>query len=46
MIEIGPGVEIGLGVQIGAVSAVPAFFVTESGTDYLVTETDENFIEE
>jgi hypothetical protein len=46
MIEIGPGVEIGLGVQMGAVSAVPVLFVTESGTDYLVTETDENFIEE
>ena len=46
MIEIGPGVELGLGVTMGTVDAFPAFFVTESGADFLVTETNENFIEE
>lgn len=46
MIEIGPGVELGQGVTMGNVDAFPALFVTESGADYLVTETNENFIEE
>lgn len=46
MIEIGPGIELGLGVTIGDVPAFPAFFITESGADYLVTETNDNFIEE
>jgi hypothetical protein len=46
MIEIGAGIELGLGVTMGTVDAFPAFFVTESGADFLVTETNENFIEE
>jgi hypothetical protein len=46
MIEIGQGIELGLGVVIGDVPAFPVLFVTESGADYLVTESGENFIEE
>lgn len=46
MIEIFGGIEIEGGITIGDVNVFPAFFVDETGADFLVTETGDNFIEE
>ena len=46
MIEIGGGIEIGGQITMGDVSALAGYFVEENGTDFLVSETNQNFIEE
>lgn len=46
MIEIFDGIEIGAGITMGDVSVLPTYFVTESGADFLVTESGDNFIAE
>jgi hypothetical protein len=47
MIELGPGITVGPGIIIGdtPVFFTPVFFVTEDD-NFLVSETDQNFIEE
>lgn len=44
MIEIGGGIDIGTGITMGDVTALATFFVTEVTEDYLISETDQNFI--
>jgi hypothetical protein len=46
MIEIGPGIELGPGVTIGAVAVFASVFVTEVTQDFLITEDDQQLIEE
>jgi hypothetical protein len=46
MIEIGPGIELGPGVTIGAVAVFASVFVTEIAQAFLVTEDDQQLIEE
>lgn len=48
MIEIGGGIEIGAGIVIGDVPAIIVYdyFVTENGTDNLVTQNNDPFVEE
>ena len=47
MIEIGGGITIGAGITIGHVPAFVTinFFITEDD-NFLISETDQNFIEE
>ena len=47
MIELGPGITVGPGIVIGdtPVFFTPVFFVTEED-NFLISETDQNFIEE
>lgn len=46
MIVIEQGITIGSGITMGEVSALATYFVEENGTDFLVSETDQYFIEE
>ena len=48
MIEIGPGIVIGPGIIINGPGSVfdVAYFVTDTANDFLVTENNDNFIEE
>lgn len=47
MIEVGAGIVIGPGITLGQVPAIVIItdFITETGV-YLVSESDDNFIEE
>ena len=47
MIELGAGITVGPGIIIGDVPVffTPTLFITENDT-FLVSETDQNFIEE
>jgi len=45
MIEIGGNILIGGSIVIGNVPAFAVFFITEDD-DFLVSQTDQNFIEE
>jgi hypothetical protein len=47
MIELGAGITVGPGIIIGdtPVFFTPVFFVTEED-NFLISETDQNFIEE
>jgi len=48
MIELEQGITVGAGINIGQfpVPGMVTFFVDETDTDYLVSETDDYFIEE
>jgi len=48
MIEIGGGIEIGPGIIINTQASVldVAYFITDTASDFLVSETGNNFIEE
>lgn len=46
MIEIGPGIVVYQGITIGDVDVFGTQFVEENGTDYLISEIGQNFIEE
>jgi len=45
-IVIGSGITVGSGILIGDVESLPVFFVTEINENYIVTENDDNIIEE
>jgi hypothetical protein len=47
LIELGPGITVGPGIIIGDVPVffTPVYFITED-ENFLVSETDQNFIEE
>ena len=48
MIEIGGGIEIGPGITINTLADVlgVAYFITDTASDFLIAENNDNFIEE
>ena len=48
MIEIGAGITIGPGIIINTLASVfdVAYFITDTASDFLVSENNDNFIEE
>lgn len=45
MIDIGDGIEIGGQIVVGNVPVFAVFFITEDD-NFLVSQTDQNFVEE
>jgi hypothetical protein len=46
MIIVEGGIDIGPGIVLGTTKVFAVFFVAEDDTTFLVSETDQNFIED